>query len=203
VVPIAYAVKGSSYARQLWLYKSGRQGAGPAGRALALRLLLFLRDHGGCVWRRAGTGAGPTHVAVVPSSRGRPGEHPLRTLVAPCLTLRWAALAARPGEASRLRDLDPRRFRAARLPGARVLLLDDTWTTGASAQSAAMALRRAGASAVAVVVLGRHLIEPPDTTAGGYAVPLAAGLCAVHAPGRPVVDADSRGGPGHIGLAGA
>jgi adenine/guanine phosphoribosyltransferase-like PRPP-binding protein len=37
-----------------------------------------------------------------------------------------------------------------------VLLVDDTWTTGGRAQSAAIALHDAGAARVAVVVLGRH-----------------------------------------------
>ena len=38
-----------------------------------------------------------------------------------------------------------------------MLLIDDTWTTGASAQSAAAALKQAGAATVAAVVIGRHL----------------------------------------------
>jgi orotate phosphoribosyltransferase len=38
-----------------------------------------------------------------------------------------------------------------------VLLIDDTWTTGANAQSAAAALKSAGAGPVAAVVIGRHL----------------------------------------------
>ncbi|GAA0950941.1 hypothetical protein GCM10009560_71070 [Nonomuraea longicatena] len=42
------------------------------------------------------------------------------------------------------------------LDGAGVLLLDDTWTTGARVQSAAYALKQAGAHRVAAVVLGRH-----------------------------------------------
>jgi adenine/guanine phosphoribosyltransferase-like PRPP-binding protein len=37
-----------------------------------------------------------------------------------------------------------------------VLLIDDTWTTGGRAQSAAIALHDAGAAKVAAVVLGRH-----------------------------------------------
>jgi adenine/guanine phosphoribosyltransferase-like PRPP-binding protein len=37
------------------------------------------------------------------------------------------------------------------------LVLDDTWTTGARAQSLAYALKKAGAASVAVVVLGRHI----------------------------------------------
>ena len=36
-----------------------------------------------------------------------------------------------------------------------MLLVDDTWTTGANAQSAAARLRLAGAERVAVIVLGR------------------------------------------------
>jgi hypothetical protein len=37
------------------------------------------------------------------------------------------------------------------------LLLDDTWVSGGSAQSAAVALKRAGSRLVATVVLGRHV----------------------------------------------
>ncbi|MER7002677.1 phosphoribosyltransferase [Dactylosporangium sp. NPDC000555] len=40
---------------------------------------------------------------------------------------------------------------------ARVLLLDDTWTSGGRLQSLAFALKDAGAVAVAAVVLGRHV----------------------------------------------
>jgi orotate phosphoribosyltransferase len=40
-----------------------------------------------------------------------------------------------------------------------VLLIDDTWTTGASAESAAHVLKAAGAGVVAVVVIGRHIHE--------------------------------------------
>jgi hypothetical protein len=37
-----------------------------------------------------------------------------------------------------------------------VLLLDDTWTTGSRAQSAAFALKRAGAGQVIILTLARH-----------------------------------------------
>jgi orotate phosphoribosyltransferase len=43
------------------------------------------------------------------------------------------------------------------LHGEPVLLIDDTWTTGANAQSAAAALKLAGAGSVAAVVIGRHV----------------------------------------------
>jgi len=63
----------------------------------------------------------------------------------------------RPGGDPWARLLDGGRFRAGRVTGVRVLLLDDTWASGASAQSAAVALKQAGARAVAVVVIGRHV----------------------------------------------
>ena len=46
------------------------------------------------------------------------------------------------------------------LVGEHVLLVDDTWTTGSNAQSAAGALKAAGAGRVGVVVIGRHVNEP-------------------------------------------
>jgi len=173
VVPVAYAAKGSHHATNLWRYKSDGPGAETARAALRALLLVFLRDHGRCVWRRAGV-SGPSHVAVVPSGRGRPGPHPLQAMAAPYLALPWIRLSSGGGPAGL--DPDPRRFRLERVAGASVLLLDDTWTSGASATSAAAALRLAGARSVAVVVLGRHL------DAAVPAMPYRAQLCAVHGP---------------------
>lgn len=187
VVPVSYAVAGTPYARVLWQYKSGVPGRDAARAALRAMLLVFLHDHGPCVWARAGVAA-PSHVAVVPSGRGRPGAHPLRALVEPYLALPWAGLLIRPGQPVPPRDLDPARFRApGRLSGAAVVLLDDTWTSGSSAQSAAVALRLAGAARVAVVVLGRH-VNPRDPAAARLAAvltgrPFRPGWCAVHGPG--------------------
>jgi hypothetical protein len=173
VVPIAYAVKGGHHATNLWRYKSDGPGAETARVALRALLLVFLRDHGPCVWRRARI-PGPSHVAVVPSGRGRPGTHPLEAMAAPYLTLPWVRLSADGGLAGL--DPDPRQFRPERVAGASVLLLDDTWTSGASATGAAAALKLAGARSVAVVVLGRHLDAPAGAT------PYRAQLCAVHGP---------------------
>jgi hypothetical protein len=183
VVPVGLAPKGGLHAQNLWLYKSARPGAEAAQLALLALLAVFLRDHAACVWAAAGM-ASPTHLAVVPSGRGRPGRHPLRALAGPLTGLPWAELAAaRFGDpAGRLAD--PRRFLAAPLPGARVALLDDTWTTGASAQSAAAALRLAGAQSVAVIVLGRHLLPEPGLPA------FEMGRCAVH---RCLAPADRAG----------
>ncbi len=181
VVPVAFAPKGSPFAQALWQYKSGRAGertAQDARRVLRALLLVFLHDHGRCVWRRAAMPV-PTHIGVVPSSRGRAGPHPLRRLVGPYLARPEARLIPACGEPPGCRDLDPARFRAAGpLGGASVLLLDDTWTSGSSAQSAAAVCRAAGARHVAVVVLGRHL-GPSDADWGA---PLRLDRCAVHRP---------------------
>ncbi len=199
VLPVAYAIKGSQHARYLWQYKSPApvsrggppaddqvsQGAvspdliGTAAASLLALLLVFLHDHGRCLWRAIGVD-GPSHVAVVPGTRQR-GTHPLRALIAPYLARPWVELSVRPDD-HRLRELDPGRFAAQPVPGARVLLVDDTWTTGASAQSAAMALRRAGARSVATVVIGRHIsLSPAACRAfGPAAMPFTMGTCAVH-----------------------
>jgi hypothetical protein len=189
VAPVAYAAKGGRHAADLWRYKSAGPGAAPARDALRALLLVFLRDHGPCVWQRAGM-TRPTHAAVVPSRRGRRGTHPLQALAAPYLALPWVRLAlARPGNLAdgdpAGRDPDPGRFAAERIAGASVLLLDDTWTSGASATSAAAALRLAGARSVAVIVLGRHLDDPGgrDDRFSARAMPFRLGLCAVHVPG--------------------
>jgi len=157
VAPVAYAVKGSPLARDLWLYKAGRPESAAAGARLLLLLLVFLHDHGSWVWRQAGM-ARPSHACVVPSGRGRAGPHPLQALAAPFLALPWVSLRPRPGGDPWARSLDPGRFRAGpRLTGSEILLLDDTWASGSSAQSAAGALKQAGARSVAVVVIGRHV----------------------------------------------
>jgi hypothetical protein len=191
VVPVAYAPKGGLHARNLWIYKSGHAGSGAARDVLRAMLVVFLRDHGPCVWQHAGMPA-PTHLAVVPSGRGRggSGSHPLRELIAPYLAMPWAELSPRCGAGHPVRDLDPDRFGAPPLPGARVALLDDTWTSGASAQSAAMSLRLAGARSVAIIVLGRHLTAGDWAAAGQHAagradfspaaMPFRLGSCAVH-----------------------
>jgi hypothetical protein len=191
VVPVAFAVKGGPHALNLWQYKSERLRHVPAGDRCAVAdaaagmllalLLVFLRDHGACVWRAAGM-TGPTHLAVVPTARARPGVHPLRALIGPYLECRWAELSSLPG-GHPVRDLDPARFAAAPVPDGRVLLLDDTWTTGSTAQSAAMALRRSGARSVAIVVLGRHVSAAGEVDQA--AMPFRPESCAVHDDGWP------------------
>jgi hypothetical protein len=182
VVPICYAVKGTAFAGALWRYKSLPAPSRPARMWLLALLLAFLHDHGSCVWCCAGMPP-PTRLAVVPTGSGRPGPHPLLEMASRYLRLPVTPLAIRPG--SQGRDLDVDRFRAgSSATGASVLLIDDTWVSGASAQAAAAALKLAGASHVAVVVLGRH-VNPADPLAAALAAGLAPApydrsACAVH-----------------------
>ena len=166
VVPVAYAVKGGRLAADLWRYKSGLPGAAEAGARLTAMLSGFLHEHASRVWRLAGMDGGPAVAAVVPSGQGRLGAHPLLSIVASCVDLPVVQLSAANGALPRGRGLGDDigvgwLTVAGPVGGADVLLVDDTWVSGGSAQSAAAALKTAGARRVALVVLGRH-IDPAD-----------------------------------------
>jgi len=139
-----------------------------AGR-LGVQLSEFLGAHRRCI---AAAGATWDSVAVVPSStrtphgpdrRAGPGAvsgsgHPLGPVVA---TMSWMSGLTRldigrgAGTARHLAPSPAAFAVGADAKGRRVLLLDDTWVTGARARSAAAALGRAGAAVVAIVVAGR------------------------------------------------
>jgi hypothetical protein len=154
------AVRGQPLALDLWRYKSQAPDEA-ARRRLRLMLLRFLRDCGPSVWADAGMERGPHLWAVVPTGRGRLGEHPLAELMAPCMRIPQVAFTQRPDAADRGRELDPTWLRVLTpVRGADVLVLDDTWVTGSSAQSAAVALKLAGAAHVVIVILGRHYQSP-------------------------------------------
>jgi hypothetical protein len=124
---------------------------------LAHLLAAFIDRHGPCLER---VGGGPLPIAVPVPSSERPGPPPLRFLADAGLSLEVVD-ALRRGPAT------PRHFAARadgfsvrpdverRLVGRRVLVLDDTLVTGSRAQSAAAALRRAGARSAVVLVVGR------------------------------------------------
>jgi hypothetical protein len=212
VVPVGYAVKDTAFADDLARYKSWLAPAAQARASILSLLLTFLTDHTPCIWPQAGPSppglpaatqhlsrcppgrpavaqhAGPRRpglLAVVPTGAGRPGPHPLLDLVSPYLRRPNCPLALRSGHQGR--DLDLDRFEVLGRPaGASVLLLDDTWVSGASAQSAAAALKLAGARHVAVVVLGRH-VNPADPASAALLASLHPArydpsICAVHRP---------------------
>ncbi len=162
VAPVSYSVAHEQLHHVLSSYKRLR-GTGARRLTVELAALLwrFLAAHERCVARAAGVPAFE-RVSTVPSgTRSNEDAHPLRVivseLVAPACA-RYEQLLERSETELRAREFQRDKFRARRrLDGETVLLIDDTWTTGASAQSAAAALKLAGAGVVAAVVLGRHL----------------------------------------------
>jgi hypothetical protein len=132
----------------------------------------FFAGHGDCVTRTLGGGV--DLVLPVPSSM-RPGRAPLEGVEGLAELVRsdvggcWlpTALGRSGGAVGHMRPnatafaVDASARPAVR--GARVLLLDDTYVSGSRAQSAAAALRLAGAGAVVIAPLGRVL--RPDRVA--------------------------------------
>ncbi|GAA1789889.1 phosphoribosyltransferase [Actinomadura chokoriensis] len=155
VAPMIYAVPQQQSGYVMRGYKA-RPPVGAHLRLVTMLTLFTLSRHGAC----AGTGAGIglTHWAAVPSLPAKPGEHPLHRIVRGSAPGTEVRLAAAP-RTSDPRALDAAHFTAdARLPrGSHVLLLDDTWTSGGHAQSAALSLREAGASTISVLVVARWI----------------------------------------------
>lgn len=123
----------------------------------------FLRDHGSCI--RLTAGRVWTTITSVPSTRARSDEHPLERAIKRVGDLRdvYEPLLAR-GSAplgNRLASDDGFEV-TADVGGDRVLLIDDTFTSGARVQSAASALHLAGADVVAVLIVGRFIRPNPD-----------------------------------------
>ncbi len=162
VAPISYSIAHEQLHHVLRGYK--RLTGYPARRFaadLAAVLWRFLARHEACVAAAAHVDAFALVTTVPSSERRRDGRHPLReivrTLAAPTRE-RYARLLLRSDSPAPGRAFHAEKFEAVRtLSGQAVLLIDDTWTTGASAQSAAYALKAAGAGSVAALVIGRHL----------------------------------------------
>jgi hypothetical protein len=162
VVPISYSVAGEQLHHALMGYK--RLGGEVARRLtieLAAVLWRFLALHERCVAAAAGLSAFELVTTVPSGAHERDERHPLRRIVGELVgptRQRYVPLLRRSSLVVRPREVDPGKFEPLRrLRGERVLLIDDTWTTGASARSAAAALHEAGAGPVAAVVIGRHL----------------------------------------------
>jgi len=138
---------------------------------VAALLLRFLAGHRSCI-EKAG-GGGYDVIAVVPSKRGRAGAHPLEQAIelAPDLeAIHERLLEPGPGEVGRNAPSDTGFVAHETAAGRRVLLVDDTFTSGAKLQSAASALTFGGATVVAGLVLGRVI---DVTNADRYPEPLA------------------------------
>jgi predicted amidophosphoribosyltransferase len=162
VAPISYSIAGEQLHHVLAGYK--RFGGDVARRMqieLAAVLWRYLADHEPCVATAAGVHSFPIVTTVPSSSRMRDERHPLRHIVgeiaAPTRD-RYERLVTRTVAPVEERTISAEKYVVAhQLSCEPVLLIDDTWTTGANAQSAAVALRAAGAGPIALVVIGRHI----------------------------------------------
>lgn len=125
--------------------------------ALAAR---FIRDHGDCI--RESTDEWD-YITTVPSTSGKHGGvNPLQAAFerVPWLGKQHREVLA-PSEEPPKHNIatDTGLVTIADVDGDRVLLIDDTFTSGAHAQSAVSALQLAGVSVVAIVAIGR-VIKP-------------------------------------------
>ncbi|MFI6277524.1 hypothetical protein [Streptomyces sp. NPDC050988] len=154
VVPVSLALKGEQYANEPWRYKNT---AGPQHRYLRMGLAPVAFPRPAQILHR-----GPLRrtsfdvVTTGPSTSGR-ADHPLHTMVGATNGCHHDLLTSAPDTLTLGRTASPARYTSSTLWGEKVLLIDDTWTTGQHAQSAAAVLKAAGAGSVAIVVLGRHV----------------------------------------------
>lgn len=161
-MPISYSVGGEQLHRALMGYK--RLDGEVARRltvGLAAVLWRFLSVHERCLASAAGVPAFELVTTVPSGDRERDRRHPLRRIVGELVGVtrdRYVQLLSRSRLAVSPREVCAGKFdQLRRLRGQPVLLVDDTWTTGASARSAAATLHEAGAGPVAAIVIGRHL----------------------------------------------
>ena len=158
VAPLSYAIAGTPSAALLYDYKNHparcvRESAGERVKELALQGVI---RHERCLGR--GAGIPVSRRLVIPSLTSRPGRHPFAALVDTLTSADPAALVPVPDAWCDRAVNDKFALQPAiRLNGQHVLILDDVWTTGSNAQSAVLAVRRAGAAAVSVLVVGRWL----------------------------------------------
>ncbi len=154
---LTYAVAGQKSGLVMRGYKA-RPPVAEHRQVVGLLLLVALEGHTQCI--EALGGSAVTHWAVVPSLPAKPYVHPLRGLVADRVKGGEVPLVAAPS-VSQPRVVNPDHFTCnMQMPQAsHALLIDDTWTTGGHAQSAVLALRRAGAARVSALVVARWLKE--------------------------------------------
>ena len=159
VAPLTYAIAGAPSGALVRDYKNhpARRTRESHSRVIKELVWLGISRHERCLGCAAGL---PVSCRlVIPSLTSRPGRHPFAAL-AHMMGAVGDTVALVPAPDARCDRAINDKFvlqPATRLDGQHVLILDDVWTTGSNAQSAALALRRAGAAAVSVLVVGRWL----------------------------------------------
>jgi hypothetical protein len=167
VAPLTYAIAGTPSAELVRDYKNHPVRSLRESRSAVINWLVWLgiTRHERCIGCAAGLAVSCR--LVIPSLTSRPGRHPFADLehamnaVSDAVTLMPAPDAMCDRVVNDKFVLAP----AARLDREHVLILDDTWTTGSNARPAALAVRRAGAAAVSIMVVGRWLSPDGRVTA--------------------------------------
>jgi phosphoribosylpyrophosphate synthetase len=159
VAPLVYAVGGAESAAMLSTYKNHpvRARREQSAQVVAELLSSAIRLHEKCFG--AVVGMSISVRTVIPSLTYRVGVHPLMSIAQSIGLIVDSVLT--PGlDAQCDRRLRTGKFAvnpASSVMDRHVLVIDDVWTTGSNAQSAALAIRRAGAAFVSVLVIGRWL----------------------------------------------
>ena len=162
MLPISYSVAHEQLHQALWAYK---RTSGPLARRFAIELAAvlwrYLARHERCLAMATGADDFDLVSTVPAGSVERDGDQPLRAIVGRHVGItraRYERVLVRSDVDCTPREFDLSRYMPiAEVAGRRVLLIDDTWTSGASAQSAAAVLKHAGAALVAAVMIGRHV----------------------------------------------
>ncbi|MGH3477865.1 MAG: hypothetical protein ACRDRY_23910 [Pseudonocardiaceae bacterium] len=169
VVCVCYGIRGRQSGYLMHSYKDLEAPARHNQTLLSVLLLAVLDLHGRCIEHRLGRDVDAW--AFVPSVRSdRTGEHPLHVVARRAgVALPEIELLIGERAAPEQRVTSADRFALAassHVRGRHVLLIEDTWTSGGNAQSAALTLCRGGATTVTIVALARWLrVEEPPTGA--------------------------------------
>lgn len=158
VIPLTYAARGSQAMKDSYQYKEPLEALHRGARRRLLGLFdETMERHAWCI---ADLSPAPRAVTTVPSSSGR-SPHPIDLFVERLATAQQLLRYVGPsGDPQARRVFAPERWEVLdEVAGLHVLLVDDTWVSGARMQSCASALKQAGAAYVSAVVLVRHLDE--------------------------------------------
>lgn len=167
---VVYAVEsGAGYLDQTYLAMFGYKSSRPQQAHIeVVRSLLALAviGHTDCVLKLAQTPR-TFRWTTVPSTRNHTREHPLHSMAAEMFAPGYEIrVRTRPGFV-KTRDLSPADYEVLDpiALGTHALVIDDSWVSGGSAQSTAIAVREAGASSVSILALARILRPGFPTTA--------------------------------------